>query len=141
MAQKGLVSFHEIGPVTVASIQVTSLVSGLLWESVTEELLERIRKAGGVNLLLDFHRVQHMSFEFFREVLRVNEVISASGGAMRLCGLRRAIREILETSGLDRQLRVEGSVRHALRRYVRFLEQKGADPAQCCTGLIRHGSG
>ena len=95
-----------------------------------EELLERVREASGVNLLLDFHKVEHVSIEFFKEVLRVDAAVSATGGTMRLCGLRKPIRDILETSDLDHWLRIEGTVQHTLPRYVRFLEHKNHEPAQ-----------
>ena len=124
MEEKRLVSFHEIGPVTVASVHVTSLVGGMLWEGVTEELLNKVRQAEAVHLLLDFRGAQHVSMEIFSEVLQIDEAVKASGGSMRLCGLRKPIREILETSELDRQLHIEGAVQHALPRYVRFLQQE-----------------
>ena len=86
---------------------------------------EAIHQRDVLHLLLGFHQVEHASVEFFGEVKALAEENAATGGTIRVCGLRKAALEILKCVGAPTDLHMGASTKHAVSRYLRSLKHDG----------------
>ena len=58
-------------------------------------------REGAKRLLLDFAGVEYISSAGLRSLLVLAKAVKSAGGAMALCGLVPAVREVMTISGFD----------------------------------------
>lgn len=122
MAQEQAVSFKESGPISVGIIQTPSVLDALNVTQFGNEVLSHIHGRPGINLLLDFERVNYLSSAVLTELLRINEAVQEAGGRLRLCALNQDIRKVFEITNLDRIFVIYGAPDEAEERFRRSLQ-------------------
>ena len=69
------------------------------------------------NLLLNFSSVDRLSTVMLGKLLMVNKKMEAKGGKLKLCSIGPEIRQVFDTTKLDRILDVHGSEAEGLRAF------------------------
>jgi anti-anti-sigma factor len=70
-------------------------------EEESKKLLELLKRSGGKNLVLDFHRTDYYGSTALSFFVRLWKWVRIQGGKMVLCHLSGHEREILAVTGLD----------------------------------------
>ncbi|MCC6697646.1 MAG: hypothetical protein IT365_18600 [Candidatus Hydrogenedentes bacterium] len=118
-----LVDAVAAGPITVVSIRTPMLTDSLSIAAVVNEVREISRRSEPPNILLNFHRVAHVSLDFLDEMTGVTEEIKMRGGSICCCSLSREMRSVLKTLGAH-VLYAGHSVQHAVMRHRNWLERQ-----------------
>lgn len=121
---ESLVDTVDAGQVTVVTINARTLTDTQFIAAVVNEVRTISWQIQSPNILLDFHRVEHLSVEFVTEIKKATDDIEARGGTIRCCSLRREPRALLRTLGLDDHY-VGNTVGHAVMRYTAYLQKQG----------------
>ncbi len=125
---ESLVETMKAGPITVVSVRASVLTDNRTITALVSEIRDLSRRNKSPNILLDFHRVEHLSFDLVGEMKVVTEDIERRGGTIRCCSLRKEMRALLGILGLN-ALYVGNSVRHAIVRYLICLEERSKSQA------------
>ncbi len=128
MVKTSIVKFREYAPVTLATVEVPQLASNTILADFGEQLTAAVGTTPGMHLLLDLHKVQHLSSGAITEILKLRQELAQGGGTIRLCGARTNIREVFEITGLVEVLHVSGNVKKALIAYVMDLRREASSP-------------
>lgn len=116
MEHQRLVKFHDIiadGATTPshrlirATLRPTNLASLSIIRCVMEELEDVSRRNPGLELVVDFHRVGHVSVEILTELIWLKNGLERCGGALHLSGVGENLLEILRITNLDTMFDVE----------------------------------
>jgi anti-sigma B factor antagonist len=91
------------GRIVVADLLDRRIFDPRVVREVNAELLAVAESEAKLKLVLDFSRVHYLSSEALNRLIELKDQITASGGALRLCGLRPQLAEIFEITRLDRQ--------------------------------------
>lgn len=119
-----LVDAVAAGPITVVSIRTPMLTDLQSITAVVNEVREISTRSEPPNILLNFHRVAHVSLDFLDAMTVVTEEIKMRGGTICCCALRREMRSVLKTLGAH-VLYAGHSVQHAVMRHRTWLEKQG----------------
>ena len=122
MAEASFLTFEERGPVTVGRIEAASVLDALNVSEFGGELLRFVRNHAGVNLLLDFERVDYLSSAVLTELLKVHQACADSGGGLRLCSLNPDIRKVFEITNLDQHFVIYEDLDGGMGRFLRSLD-------------------
>ena len=122
MPQEPLVSFVDRGRLVEGTILSSSVLDALNVSRFGNEVLAHIRNRPGINLLLNFERVNYLSSAVLTELLRINEAVQEVAGRLRLCALNQDIRKVFEITNLDKIFVIYGSPEEAEERFERSLE-------------------
>jgi anti-anti-sigma regulatory factor len=76
-----------------------------------EELERFARLNPEAELIVDFHRVGHVSVEILSDLLWLKNGLERCGGVLRLCGLGKNMRELLRLTGMDTVFEVDEEAR------------------------------
>jgi anti-sigma B factor antagonist len=122
MQQPPLVGFEERGAITEGLILSSSVLDSLNVSQFGNDVMAYIRNRPGINLLLNFERVNYLSSAVLTELLRINEAIQAVDGHLRLCALNKDIRKVFEITNLDKIFTIYGAPDEAHERFLRSLQ-------------------
>lgn len=109
MEHRGLVKIQHLsrnGSATAehkrvrATLRPPSLTEWYTIGCVMEELESVARANPTADLVVDFHRVGHVSVEIVPELLCLKNSLERCGGALFLCGLGRNLQELLQFTDL-----------------------------------------
>ncbi len=117
--QPQLIAFREDAPITVGSIQKSSMLEGRVVEAFGKQALAFVKPRKGLNLLLDFAGVDYLSSAALTELIKTNDAVVAGGGAMRLCGLTPQIQKVFEITRFDKSFDIQPG-ENAARAVARF---------------------
>ncbi len=129
MSEQPLLRFEERGAITIGSIDAASVLDALNVTQFGKDVMDYAAAHPGLNLLLDFQRVQYLSSTVLTELLRINQLCKDSGGAMRLCGLNKDIQRVFEITNLDKMFTMYGALDDAVLRYARSLTIQAEEQA------------
>ena len=82
-----------------------------------DELYAVAEQEGCRNLLLNFSSVDRLSTVMLGKLLMVNKKMEAKGGKLRLCAIGPEIREVFNTTKLDRILDIRENEAEALKAF------------------------
>ena len=122
MSEERLVTFEQSGPITVGAIHAASVLDAINVSQFGEEVLDYVEHHSGVNLLLDFQRVNYLSSAVLTELIKIDHACKGVGGTLRLCSLNRDIRNIFEITNLDKHFIIYESVAVGIKRHIRSLD-------------------
>ena len=105
-----LVRFETDNSITVGTIQGTTVLDGLNVESFGACVLAYLKDRTRIQLLINFENINYISSSALTELLRINQALEESQGAIRLCRLTCDIRKVFQITNLDRLLGVDDSV-------------------------------
>ena len=69
------------------------------------------------HVLLNFTKVDFMSSAMLSELLRINEVVRRQRGSIRICGLRKEMREVFTITKLDGIFTIHDDCKACLKTY------------------------
>jgi len=129
MNEQLLLRFEERGAITIGHIDAASVLDVLNVTQFGKEALEYASTHPGLNLLLDFQKVQYLSSTVLTELLRINQACKETGGGLRLCGLNKDIQRVFEITNLDNMFTMYGALDEAVLRYARSLTIQAEEQA------------
>ncbi len=124
-----LVDVVEAGPIAVVSIRTPLLTDTRSITAVVHEVRALSGRCQSPNILIDFHRVEHLSIAFVGEMKVVAEEVELRGGTICCCSLRHEMRAVLEALGLG-VFYAGHSLQHAVMRHTTWLEKQNAPTAR-----------
>lgn len=122
MNNKPLVTFETVDNIAVGRVGAASVLDAMNVTEFGNEVLAFVKKAGRVNLLLDFTHVDYLSSAVLTELLRVNQAVQDQHGNLRLCGLKGEVRKVFEITNLDKVFTIYDECQQAIKRFERSLE-------------------
>lgn len=122
------IEYKKYGAVVVGSVYATQVVDAASVASFGDDVIAFLERHPNSHLMLNFSRVDYMSSAMLSELLRINEVVRRQRGSLRLCGLRKEMREVFQITRLDAMFHIDDDCKEALKRY--HAEVKGASPGK-----------
>ncbi len=122
MSEQSLVVFSEDPPITIGRIRAASVLDAINVTNFGSDLANYVEKHPGLYLLLDFEDVDYLSSAVLTELLRINKLITESGGLFRLCALNPDIRKVFEITNLDKLFVIYESLDDGVRKFKRSLD-------------------
>jgi anti-anti-sigma factor len=112
-----IIASQEAGAWVIQFVD-TDILDELSIASLGEELNELVDRMRRPMLVLDFANVAHMSSSALGVLVTLLKQVQARNGAMRLCNIRPAIREVFEITKLADMFEIHESRSAALARLV-----------------------
>lgn len=121
--ETSLVDFEVHGPITVGKIVNTNVLDGMNVSDFGNGVLDYVQEHAGVKLLLNFEQVTYMSSAALTELLKINEALRESQGAVRLCNLSCEIQKVFKITNLEKLFVIhdDENVDSARKRFERSL--------------------
>ncbi len=121
--QTQFIKFSEDAPITIGAIHNSSMLDGRVVTAFGEQALAFVSQRKGLNLLLDFAGVDYLSSAALTELIKVNDVVVAGGGSMRICGLTPQIQKVFEITRFDKSFDIHAgeTAPHAVARFKRSI--------------------
>lgn len=82
-----------------------------------QQAIDGVLAGGARKLVVDFSALDYISSAGLRVLLATARRLSGSGGALRLCGLNQAVREVFDISGFSTIFAVFATEADALREF------------------------
>ncbi|MFO0011841.1 MAG: STAS domain-containing protein [Planctomycetota bacterium] len=100
-------TYRRINVVEDAGVSIVNFIDKKIVDSATiEQLGEELNSLVTVEkknmILLNFEGVEFMSSAALNKLISLNSKVKASGGRLKLCGLRNEIKEVFTITRLDR---------------------------------------
>ena len=94
------IKVFPIGQVTMVELADPEILDEGAISEIAGALMELVDVNPTIQLLLNFHRVQHLSSSALGILIRLNKRIEEQGGSLKLCRIRRPLQEIFEITNL-----------------------------------------
>lgn len=116
--------FDPRGKATLGAVIGAGVVEASGVADFGRELDRYIEGHPGVDLLLDFDRVEYMSSSTLTELIRAKELTEAHGGHLGICRLRDDVRRVFKVTNLIEHLNVieDDDVDNAIEQFTRAIE-------------------
>lgn len=124
MNEEALVVFTMNGDVAVATVETATVLDAVNVNQFGREVLSCIGEHAGVNLLLDFERVEYLSSAILTELIRIKKAVAETDGNLRICALSESIRKVFEITNLDQIFVIDPDLRTSLPRFQRSIAIK-----------------
>lgn len=111
------ITFKRYDAITVATVSANQVIDATSVTDLGDELLAFLEDRPGTDLLLNFTKVDYMSSSMLTELLRINDLFRRVKGSMRICGLRKEMRQIFEVTKLDQIFHIEDDFKSCLKRF------------------------
>ncbi len=121
MTKQTFLDISTRGDITVATVQSADLLEAINVDAFGKEIIAYLEANPGLNLVLDFGKVDYLSSAVLTELLRAHKTLSKSGGKVRLCSLKPKIREVFEITNLDKVFPINDDVDTAVAHFERAL--------------------
>ncbi|MBI4558580.1 MAG: hypothetical protein HY706_13435, partial [Candidatus Hydrogenedentes bacterium] len=115
------ITFVSFGRITVGTVQCDSIIYPMTVFELAQDTVDYVKERPGIHLLLNFSQVDIVSNILAGELLRINALVTAGGGTLRLCGLNRNVRGALKAINLDKVVEIDDEVEGAAIRFARSL--------------------
>lgn len=106
LSKYSFVRFKKHKSTTVGTILFPSFTSSRQMVGFRREVTGFLRKNPGVHLLLDFHRVRHLTVGALTELLQIRRVAESVGGKITLCSLRENVLRVFEITNVDEEFHI-----------------------------------
>jgi anti-sigma B factor antagonist len=93
---------QEIGDVTVVRFLDPRITKPMEIEDLGQQLYEALERSKGSKLVVDFEPVAFLSSATLGKLISLHRKAQVCKAALRLCNLRREIREVFRLCNLDR---------------------------------------
>jgi anti-anti-sigma factor len=120
---KTLLTYEVVDGITVGTVTGTSMLDQTTVADFGNQVITYIKDKPGLNLLLDFKNVAYMTSQGLTELLRINEALKKTGGAVRVCNVAPEIHRVFKITNLDGMFSVyeREDMAPAVRRFTRAL--------------------
>lgn len=106
LSKYSFVRFKKHKSTTVGTILFPSFTSSRQMDGFRSEVTGYLQENPGVHLLLDFHRVRHLTVGALTELLQIRRVAESVGGKITLCSLRENVLRVFEITNLDEEFHI-----------------------------------
>lgn len=122
-SNRQLVSFREVGPVTVATVEHTNVLDGMNVADFGNQVLEYGKDKPGLHLLVNFVNVNYMSSAGLTELLRIKEALEDTEGSVRVCSVNPDIYKVFQITNLKDLFGIHENegVDAAVKRFARAI--------------------
>jgi anti-sigma B factor antagonist len=115
-------TYRRISVVDDAGVSIVQFVDKKIVDSATiEQLGEELNSLETVEkrnmLLLNFEGVEFMSSAALNKLISLNSKVKAAAGRLKLCSLRKEIKEVFVITRLDRVFDLRKSVEDAMESF------------------------
>ena len=118
-----LLCFEEQKPIVIGTVRFASVLSVANVTEFGVEALEFVGKNPGLNLLLNFEKVDYLSSAVLTELLRIKKAIDDSKGRLRLCAISDTIQEVFQITNLDKVFSLDSAnLEVGKKRFLRTIE-------------------
>ncbi len=111
------IEYKKYGPIVVAIVYSNQVVDSTLVQDFGDEIVKFFEDRPHSHLLLNFSKVDFMSSAMLTELLRINDTVRRQRGSMRICGLRKQMREIFTITKLDNMFHIEDDCKACLKTF------------------------
>jgi anti-sigma B factor antagonist len=94
------IKIFPIGQVTMVELVDAEILDEGTINEITTALMDLVEQNPPIQLLLSFHRVEHLSSSALGTLIRLNKRIEEQGGDLKLCRIKRPLYEIFEITNL-----------------------------------------
>lgn len=105
------------GTVDVVKILEPRLIDDPHLDELRAEIRQVFGDRGGAHLLVDLGNVEFLSSAVLEMFSSFYRLLNATGGQLRLCGLKPSIADVFRTTNLDRLFPVHADVAEALAQF------------------------
>ena len=125
-----LLYFEEQKTIFIGTIRFTCVLSAANVAEFGLEALKFVNAHPGLNLLLNFEKVDYLSSAVLTELLRIKKAIDDTNGRLRLCSISKTIQEVFEITNLDQVFVLDSAdVDTAKNRFLRTIEVAAKEDA------------
>lgn len=118
------VEFKKYGEIAIAFVGSKQVIETSDVSQFGDEIIRFLQKRPDSHLLLNFEKVDFMSSAMLTEMLRVNEVVRSQRGSLRICGLRKEMKQVFEVTKLDSIFHIENDCGECAKRYHKEVKKK-----------------
>ena len=111
------VDVTEVKNVTVVHFVDRRILDTANIEELGKELFELVENDQRKDVLLNFSGVEFLSSAALNKLILLERAVKKQGGTLRLCCLRRAIKEVFEISRLNRMFDIYEEEEDALAAF------------------------
>lgn len=86
-------------------------------ELINRELPKLVGKPGGAKTVVNFEKIVYLPSRVLSVLLESQHAANDAGGQLRLCGLRPAVREVMNLMRLDKVLRILPTCEEAIQSF------------------------
>jgi anti-sigma B factor antagonist len=94
------IKVFPMGQVTMVELSDAEILDESTINEITESLMGLVDLNPEIQLLLSFHRVQHLSSSALGTLIRLNKRVEEQGGSLKLCRIKRPLIEIFQITNL-----------------------------------------
>jgi anti-sigma B factor antagonist len=94
------IKVFPIGQVTMVELSDAEILDEGTIIAITESLMDLVNQNPGIQLLLNFQRVRHLSSSALGTLIRLNKRIEEQGGSLKLCRIKQPLHEIFQITNL-----------------------------------------
>lgn len=105
------------GTVDVVKILKPRLIDDPHLDELRAEIRQVFGECGGSHVLLDLGNVEFLSSAVLEMFSSFYRLLNATGGQLRLCGLKPSIADVFRTTNLDRLFLIHADVAEALGQF------------------------
>lgn len=118
------VRFESHGNATLGTIEDAAVLNARQVADFGNYVVGYVKKHPGVNVLLNFAHVDHLSSSAITELIRIKDAVEGAEGMLSLCGLSPSILQVFEITNMLEFLHVhkEDSADVALKKFQRAIE-------------------
>jgi anti-sigma B factor antagonist len=101
------IQIEDIGDVTVIDFVDKKILDEPTAQAIGEQLFSLVDSLGRRRMLLNFGNVEYLSSAFLGKLIALNKKLCTAGGRLVLCNISPEIDQVLEVTGLGRQLGID----------------------------------
>lgn len=119
-----LVKFETHGNATLGTIEDSTVLNARQVADFGNFVVRYVGAHPGVNILLNFENVDHLSSSAITELIRIKDAVQAADGMLSLCGLSDSILQVFEITNMLDFLHVHkhDSADVALKKFQRAID-------------------
>lgn len=114
---KSHLTTHTSGQVTVVEFSDRKILDELSINEIGEELSELVGRTPGIKLLLNFKNVEHLSSAALGMLIKLNQGIGQTDGALKLSTISPQIYEVFKITRLNEVFDIHDTAERALAAF------------------------
>ena len=108
------IDIETIGDVTVARFVEKKILDEANIDQMGQEMFGLVDQDGRTRIVLDFSNVEYLSSAALGKLITMNKKVTAVGGKLRLCSIRKDIYDVFKITRLDKILDLKDDLDSAL---------------------------
>jgi len=114
---KSHLTTNKSGPVTVVEFSDRKILDELSISEIGDELGDLVVRNPGIQLLLNFRNVEHLSSAALGMLITLNKNITAKNGTLKLSDITPQIYEVFKITRLNEVFDIHDTAEHAAKAF------------------------